>query len=153
MHTSSPITSSACATPIDRVDEPRPVGRTNVRRALTRQYKEAPPPMGVYAIRNLVEDRLYVGASNNVEGAINRARFELKMNGHRNRGLQQDWQRLGAEAFHCEVVDTVKMRDDPAFDAQAELADMLTLWREELGCRGARDYETSTALPHEEGAR
>jgi hypothetical protein len=103
--------------------------------------------MGVFAILNLVEDRIYVGASNNVEGAINRARFELKMNGHRNTRLQQDWRRLGPSAFRFDIVDTVKKRDDPAFDAQAELAALLALWCEELDCAGARDYQSPEVAP------
>lgn len=150
MDISFPLLSTTCA-PADPASAPLPAAshsaRSNARRTLTRQYKEAPPPMGVYAIRNLLEDRLYMGASNNVEGAINRARFELKMNGHRNRRLQQDWQRLGAEAFRFEVIDTVKMRDDPAFDAPAELAALLALWCEELGCFGARDYQSPEVVP------
>ena len=106
----------------------------NTRRELVRHYKETGPRAGVYAIRNLADGRVYVGASTNVDGALNRAQFELRQRGHRHKQLMADWQRLGAEHFRFEVLDCVKKRDDPAFDMQAELADMLQLWCDELGC-------------------
>jgi hypothetical protein len=49
------------------------------QRELRRRYKEAPPPMGVYVVRNLVNQRVFVGASANPEGAMNRMRFELSL--------------------------------------------------------------------------
>jgi hypothetical protein len=52
------------------------------KRSLTRQYKETPPPMGVYVIRNLATGRVRVRASMNLEGAINRDRFELGLKSH-----------------------------------------------------------------------
>jgi hypothetical protein len=110
------------------------------RRELSRRYKEAPPPMGVYAIRNLVNQRVYVDASSNPEGALNRHRFELNLKGHRNRALQQDWNAHGAANFRMEVIDTLKKSEDPAFDAKAELAALLSMWRKEMECDGAAGY-------------
>jgi hypothetical protein len=111
------------------------------RRELSRQYKEAPPPMGVYAVRNLVNRRVLVDASINPQGALNRHRFELTLNGHRNRALQQDWNALGAESFRFELIDTLKKSEDPAFDAKAELAALLALWRKELESNGELPYQ------------
>lgn len=102
------------------------------RAELRRQYKEAHPPMGVYAIRNLATGRCFVQASMNVEAAMNRDRFELRFKGHRNPELQRDWLAHGSEHFRFEVLDLLKKRVDPAFDYKAELASTLALWREEL---------------------
>ncbi|MES2975994.1 MAG: GIY-YIG nuclease family protein [Pseudomonadota bacterium] len=108
--------------------------RQATQRELKRQYKEVPPPMGVFVIRNRASQRIYIGASTNVQGAINRARFDLQRKGHRNAPLQADWLACGEAGFSLEVLDTVKLRDDPAFDPRAELESLLALWREELGC-------------------
>ena len=105
---------------------------TPTRADLRRQYKEAHPPMGVYAIRNLNTGQCYVLASMNVEAAMNRDRFELRFKGHRNTELQRDWFAYGADQFHFEVLDLLKKRVDPDFDYKAELASTLALWREEL---------------------
>lgn len=111
------------------------MNRGTDKRALTRQYKEAPPAGGVYVIRNLADPRrVYVGASLNLDGAMNRDRFELKLKGHRHPRLSEDWARCGAESFRFEVVDALKPRpDDPAFDPKAELAALFELWTEEFG--------------------
>lgn len=114
----------------------------NRRRELTRQYKDAMPPMGVFVIRNLANQRLFVGASANVEGAMNRIRFELGLKSHRNIKLMQDWMRWGPENFRFEVIDRVKKRDDPDFDYAGELAALLQMWREELPCRGENGYNS-----------
>lgn len=102
------------------------------RREMTRQYKQAFPPMGVYAVRCDAAGLLRVGSSRNAEGLLNRWRFELVRGAHRDHALQQAWHRHGADAFRLEVIDRVKERDDPAFDYDAELALLLTLWQAEL---------------------
>jgi hypothetical protein len=104
------------------------------RRERIRQYKDAFPSMGVFALRNLANGRVYVGASTNVEGAINRMRFELQRRGHRNAPLMADWLAFGPDQFRFEVLDRVRPSTDPAFDARAELDAMAELWREELDC-------------------
>jgi hypothetical protein len=102
------------------------------RRELSKQYKETGPRMGVYVIRNKANQVVLVGASLNVDGAMNRDRFELRNKTHRNKRLLEDWLRWGADGLRFEVIDTLKKRDDAAFDPQAELASLLALWREEL---------------------
>lgn len=116
------------------------------RRELCRQYKESPPPMGVYVVRNLVNQRVFVGASANPGGALNRLRFELGQQSHRNARLQADWSTHGAGNFRCEVIDTVRKSDDPAFDPKAELAALHALWCQELGCHGDGGYNTRSEV-------
>lgn len=112
------------------------------RRDLVRKYKETVRPAGVFAIRNLHSGRVYVAGSLDVEGAMNRARFELGLRSHRNKALLRDWVAHGAAHFSFEVIDRVKEREDPAFDRAAELEKLLGLWQEELECRGDKGYDT-----------
>ena len=102
------------------------------RRARIRDYKDAFPPMGIWAVRNTVTGRVWLGASTNVEGMLNRIRFQLKRGAHREASLAQAWAQHGPEAFSFEVLDRVKQRDDPDFDYAAELQTMLQLWQAEL---------------------
>lgn len=97
-----------------------------------REYKDTFPSMGIYAVRNTATGRVWLGKSQNVEGALNRIRFELKMRGHRNTALSDDWLHFGAESFAFEVLDRVKKREDPSFDYDAELRALLALWESEL---------------------
>lgn len=116
---------------------------SDTRRALTRQYKDSVRPAGVFVARNTSNQRVYAAGSLDVEGAMNRARFELNLRSHRNKALQSDWLAQGAAHFCIEVIDRVKERpDDPAFDRADELQKLLALWQEELQCFGAQGYNT-----------
>lgn len=117
------------------------------RRELKRQYLETPTRAGVYAIRNLVNGRLLVAGSNDAQAALNRHRFELKLGAHADALLRQDWAEHGEPGFVFEVVDRVKPRDDPAFDAAQELAALVELWRQELSCAQAPGYGAPGGQP------
>lgn len=108
------------------------------RRELSRRVRDAFPPMGVYAIHNLATGEVQVHASRNVPGAINRAGFELRTRGHRDRPLQDAWDRLGGEGVRFEVLEMVRERPDPAFDHEAELASLLEVWRWERARKAGR---------------
>ena len=109
-----------------------PILSAQARRALARQYKQAFPCMGIYALRCDAAGLLRLGSSRNADGTLNRLRFELVRGAHRDKALQLAWRTHGAEAFRFEVIDRVKERDDPAFDYDAELASLLALWQVEL---------------------
>ena len=111
------------------------------RRALLRQYKESRRPAGVFVIRNGANGRVFMDASLDIDGLMNRHRFTLELGSHRNRLLQQDWRAHGAAGFDFEVIDRLRYReDDPRFDAASELAALLALWREEYDSRGELGY-------------
>lgn len=112
------------------------------RRSLTRKYKDTVRPAGVFVITNTLNGRAYLAGSLDVEGALNRARFELGLRSHRNKALLRDWIEHGATHFRFEVIDRIKESDDPAFDRAAELEKLLALWREELQCAGESGYHT-----------
>lgn len=65
------------------------------RKALKRQYKETPRPMGIYRVHNLVNGKSLVGASIDLPAIFNRIRAQLEMNLFINPGLQKDWNDLG----------------------------------------------------------
>ncbi|HAT31908.1 MAG TPA: ArsR family transcriptional regulator [Janthinobacterium sp.] len=100
--------------------------------ALKSHYKLNPPAMGVYIIRNLATGKSLLALSNNLDGAINRQRFELKLGTHRNAALLADWKRHGEASFNFAILDTVAPSVDPAFDADAEMAALLALHADSL---------------------
>jgi hypothetical protein len=81
------------------------------RKALIRQYKETPRPMGVFRVHNTVADKSLVGTSRDLPSMLNRQRFQLDHGSHPNHALQEDWNRLGPEAFAFEVLDTLNPAD------------------------------------------
>ena len=97
--------------------------------ALKAAYRRQAPALGIIALQHLPSGRTLLERSRNAPGALNRHRFELALGTHRNARLQADWRRDGATAFRFDIIDSVKVSGDPAFDAQAELDALLALHR------------------------
>jgi len=102
------------------------------RRELSRQARDAFPPMGIYLVRDKATGQVLVASSQNVPGAINRATFELRRRAHANRVLQAAWDAGGPERIAFEVVELLKERDTSNFDYRAELRMLEQLYREEM---------------------
>jgi hypothetical protein len=110
------------------------------RKARIRQYKETPPPAGVFRVRNTATRKSLVGSSSNLPGALNRHRFQLERGSHPSKELQADWNALGSEAFTFEVLDQLKPSDKPDYDPSADLRVLKELRLEELMSSGELVY-------------
>ena len=108
--------------------------------ALKAAYRQQAPALGIIALQHLPSGRTLLERSRNAPGMLNRHRFELNLGKHRNAALQADWRRDGAAAFSCAVIDTLKLPDDPAFDADAELDALLALHLAQLREQGQALY-------------
>lgn len=115
------------------------------REDLKRAYKENPPAMGVFLVRNLRTNRYVAGASRNVEGSLNRYRFMLQMGKPgdpflKYPDLMTDYKNLGADAFEFLVLDTLKPKDEPGWDPGDDLNHLERLWKDELTARSWEAY-------------
>ncbi len=110
------------------------------RKELIRQYKETPRPMGVFRVHNTVADKSFVGRSPDLPSMLNRQRFQLSSGGHPNHALQEDWNRLGPQAFLFEILEVVKSSDDPLFSVEDELTLLEQIWIEKLQPFGEHGY-------------
>lgn len=102
------------------------------RKALAREYKETPRPMGVYRVRNTSSGKWLIGSTRNLPGMLNRLRFELDFGSNRNAALQADWNEAGPDAFVIEALDTLEHVDEPGYDPGDDLAVLEQMWRERL---------------------
>jgi hypothetical protein len=104
------------------------------------EYKLNPRPMGILLIRNNVSDKVFLIASVNLPGAVNRHKFQLEHGGHPNKELQADWNQHGSDAFAFEIVDELTPRADLKLDYRAELTSLEDLWLEKLQPFADRGY-------------
>lgn len=126
-------------------DAGAPRGGQTRRAELKQAYKEKPPPMGVFAVRNRANGKVLVGTSLNLPGMLNRFRFELSTGIHRTYpALQEDWNRHGADSFSFEVLDVLPPTEEPRTDPKEELRVLEALWLERLRPHGEAGYN---ALP------
>ncbi|HEV7843177.1 MAG TPA: GIY-YIG nuclease family protein [Pyrinomonadaceae bacterium] len=110
------------------------------KKRLKQEYRQTPRPMGVFLIRNNVNDKVFVGVSLDLPGIINRHRFQLTMGKHPNKRLQADWNEFGSESFAFEIFDQLSPRAEPEFDYRGELSYLEELWLEKLQPYDERGY-------------
>jgi hypothetical protein len=107
---------------------------------LKKDYQQTTRPMGIFLIRNNRSDKVLLVAGMNLQGAINRHRFQLDHGGHPNKELQADWNQLGSDNFAFEIVEELMPRPDTELDYRAELVFMEKLWLEKLQPFGEAGY-------------
>ncbi|WP_163990337.1 GIY-YIG nuclease family protein [Pyxidicoccus caerfyrddinensis] len=135
---SSPPTRKKVPMSADDVS-PQPGSRMQ-RAEVRRAYKEKPPAMGVFAVRNKANGKVLVGSSLNVQGALNRIQFELSTGMDRIPGLLADWKRHGADSFTFEVLDVLPPAEEPGGDPKEELKVLEALWLDRLKPYGDAGY-------------
>ena len=110
------------------------------QKALKQHYRETPRPLGVFQIRNLTNEKVFVSKSLDLPGSLNRHRFQLQTGKHANAALQQDWQTFGATQFAFEILDELTPREATAAELRADLESLESCWLDQLQPFGARGY-------------
>ncbi len=110
------------------------------KRDLIREYKERHKPAGVFQIKNTANGKILLGSSLNLEGPLNSHKFMLTIGKHKNEALQHDWNTFGPDKFVFEILEVVKVKDDPNFNLADELTLLEQIWFEKLQPTGERGY-------------
>lgn len=110
------------------------------KKELKKQYQQSHRPMGIWAIRNLVNNKVLIGAALNLPGILNRHKFALQMGGHKCTALQADWIELGGERFAFEILDEIAPRPEPDYDYRSDLQMLEAMWLENLAPYGEKGY-------------
>ncbi len=103
------------------------------RKELIEQYKQMKTDMGIFWIRARGGSKCFLEISQNVNGLMNRMKFQLNMGMHVNKELQQEWTRLGEAQFDIETLELIKYdKDESKTDYSEELAILKFVWEEKL---------------------
>lgn len=60
---------------------------------------------GIYVIRNLINNNIYIGSSVNIKKRFCQHRNSLRKNKHHNKYLQRSWNKYGEENFEFVVIE------------------------------------------------
>jgi group I intron endonuclease len=96
--------------------------------------------MGIFQIRNLTNEKVFIGSTPNLDAAFNRHRFQLDAGSHPSKSLQKEWNELGEENFAFEILEELPQRDDPNYDYSSDLETLEDLWLEKLEPYGEKGY-------------
>ena len=112
------------------------------RKEIIRQYKQKILPMGIFQIRNLVNGKILIGSSKNLQNFANRHKFQLKLGSHKNKDLQDDYSKYGETNFVFEIIDHLQAKEDPACDYTKDLKVLEDLWLEKLQPFAGKGYNS-----------
>lgn len=116
------------------------------RQDIKKAYKERQKPAGIFQVKNTANGKILLGSSMNLEGPLNSHKFMLTIGRHRNERLQQDWNTFGPDRFVFEILEVVKVKDDPNFDLSDELTLLEQIWLEKLQPFADRGYNTDSHI-------
>ncbi len=116
------------------------------KQELKREYKDRPKPAGIFWVKNIANGKMLLGSSKNLEGPLNSHKFMLTIGKHRNEQLQKDWDKYGPDKFVFEILEVVKVKDDPNFNLEDELSLLEQIWLEKLQPFGDKGYNTDTRI-------
>jgi len=67
---------------------------------------------GIYQIRNFINGRIYIGSSNRFKSRAYQHKSELEKGIHKNKFMQNDFNKCGTEAFVFEVLEVITEKEN-----------------------------------------
>lgn len=101
------------------------------KKDLIREYRERVVRPGVFAVRCAADQKLWTGASRDLDSQQNGIWFQLRMGNHMNRALQQSWNSHGPDGFAFEILEVIVDENPEMIDLL--LQDREAQWRQESG--------------------
>lgn len=121
------------------------------KRELKKAYKQMPPPIGVYQIKNNINGKIMVGSSMNLSGILNSYHFRLDFKSHHNKALKEDLALYGPTAFNLEVLETIASEEIPKEDWREALSALEEKWLNTLQPYGDRGYNKQRLTKGDKG--
>ena len=60
---------------------------------------------GIYSIKNIKNDKIYIGKSIDIYKRWNQHKLQLRKNEHHSKSLQADWNKYGEDAFEFSIIE------------------------------------------------
>jgi hypothetical protein len=98
------------------------------KKKLKQEYKNRVPEKGIYAITNTKTGRTFLGSTLNLYNIVERSKLRLNTGSHQNERLRKDWKIYGEEAFSFQILETLKLKDDLAYDYDEDLQILEMIW-------------------------
>ncbi|RQO65987.1 LuxR family transcriptional regulator [Pedobacter sp. KBW06] len=111
-----------------------------VKKKYREDFENKKVVMGILAIRNSQNGKVFLKPTLNAEAWINKTKFMLKHGQFENTELQYDWNTFGEDLFSFEMLEVLRENENPFFDHQKELSKMKQAVSESLLKRKIEHY-------------
>lgn len=91
------------------------------RKEIKEEYKQLKFSMGVFQLKNISNNKIFIDNSVDMISKWNRHKTELRFGNHKNRELQNDWNEKGEDNFVFEVLSELKQDDNKEVNYSKEL--------------------------------
>ena len=116
------------------------------KKEIKEEYKLMKHPSGVFQIKNLINNKIFISSSTELDTVWNSQKFKLNLGIHPNKNLQSDWKESGEDNFKYEIISELKITDDPAQNIKAELKELEGLYIDELKPFETRGYNQKKSI-------
>jgi hypothetical protein len=110
------------------------------KKELIKEYKNQKHPAGLFAVKNKVENKMFIGISLNLPAKIRGVTFELELGSHAYRNLAEDYKRLGKDQFDISILDEIELKDETEKELKKELEALEEMWIGKLKSEGVTFY-------------
>lgn len=110
------------------------------KKQLTKDYKLQKQPVGVYAVHNKIDNKMFIGTSKNLPAVVRRFEFILQMESFPYQDLIDDFKKLGKDNFEIKILDELELKNETDKEITAELNELEELWIEKLKDDGVSFY-------------
>jgi hypothetical protein len=110
------------------------------KKELKELYKQMKFPIGVFQIRNIANNKIFLGSSVNLSAVWNSLQFQLNLGTYPNNELQAEWKKFGENSFVFEILCEIKQDDSPDRNYKKEAEELKELFMAELQPFGNKGY-------------
>ena len=96
---------------------------------------------GVYYIKNLVNNKLYIGSSVDIQQRIAAHKTELRNGKHKNNYLQNSWNKYGEDSFEFGIIEEIDASKEDLRDVEQYYMDYFDVCNRENGFNISCDAE------------
>ncbi len=97
--------------------------------------------VGIFQIKNLQNNKLFLKTSTDLDRAFNSDQFQLKLGSHKNTELQNDWNTFGSDNFEFGLFDELKSDETATeLEIKTDLKELLKLHKDQLLINGSMFY-------------
>lgn len=108
--------------------------------------------MGVYEIRNKVNNKVYIGSSVNIKQRWNEHKRTLNKNIHHNRYLQRSWNKYGEENFEFKLIEIVS-EENGLLEREQYWMDNFNCYERKFGYNNSKIAENCLGVKHTDETR